>query len=260
MIVKINYIQVLLVGACASASSLLTPQQLDAFAQRLWQRECGKSIANLTSWNEGEAFPSLGIGHFIWYPTNTTAPYKETFPELLAFLKHHKVALPSWLIAASTQGAPWRTRQEFLAAQNNTQMNELRTLLGSTVTLQAEFVVERFLKTRDALLSAAPAEQRNHVARQFDRLATTVQGLFALIDYVHFKGEGIQPTERYAGKGWGLLQILEAMDDLSTDPLQEFIAQAKKVLEQRVALGPAEKVEKRWLPGWLNRIAGYAQF
>ena len=36
--------------------------------QRIWKNECAGSVQGLVSWNEGEAFPSLGIGHFIWYP------------------------------------------------------------------------------------------------------------------------------------------------------------------------------------------------
>ncbi len=258
LIVKIGLTALLLSSHFAFATSVLTDAQLNKFAERLWQREAGKSVAKLTSWNEGEAFPSLGIGHFIWYPAGTTGSYKETFPELLDFLQQHKVTLPSWLVQARINGCPWHTRQEFLAAQNSAQMNELRSLLANTIKLQAEFVVERFLKTRDVLLAAAQRNERGHIARQFDKLAQSPQGLFALIDYVHFKGEGTQPTERHAGKGWGLLQVLQAMDDKAADPLKEFITQAKKILEQRVTLSPVEKGEKRWLTGWLNRVAGYA--
>jgi hypothetical protein len=32
------------------------------------QSSAGGSITGLTTWNAGEEFPSLGIGHFIWYP------------------------------------------------------------------------------------------------------------------------------------------------------------------------------------------------
>ena len=34
-----------------------------------------------------------------------------------------------------------------------------------------------------------------------------------LIDYVNFKGEGVLETERYRGRGWGLLQVLEGMPE-----------------------------------------------
>ena len=37
-------------------------------------------------WNPGEEFPSLGIGHFIWYPAGVDGPFIESFPRLLAFL------------------------------------------------------------------------------------------------------------------------------------------------------------------------------
>ena len=36
--------------------------------RKVWVNECDGTVAGLTSWNADEAFPSLGIGHFIWYP------------------------------------------------------------------------------------------------------------------------------------------------------------------------------------------------
>ncbi len=241
------------------AAPLLAQAELQLFADKLWQRECNKSIAQLTSWNNGEAFPSLGIGHFIWYPVNTMGPYQDTFPMLVAFLQEHKIKIPAWLARAIKVGCPWPDRAAFLADLESARMIELRALLASTVELQAEFVVQRFLKSRDVIIATAAQQQRAHVAQQFDRMAQTSKGLLALIDYVHFKGEGIKETERYAGKGWGLLQVLEHMQGMAVESaLLDFIAQAKNILQQRVALSPVEKGEQRWLAGWLKRVDGYA--
>jgi hypothetical protein len=33
--------------------------------KRVWQNECNGTVSGLTSWNQGEDFASLGIGHFI---------------------------------------------------------------------------------------------------------------------------------------------------------------------------------------------------
>jgi hypothetical protein len=79
-----------------------------------------------------------------------------------------------------------------------------------------------------------------------------------LIDYVNFKGEGVLSTERYQGRGWGLLQVLEGMSDSGeASPLSEFAASAKRVLRQRVKNAPPGRNEERWLPGWLKRIDSY---
>ena len=97
-----------------------------------------------------------------------------------------------------------------------------------------------------------PAEERFH------RLANRGQGCYALIDYVNFKGEGVLPTERYAGRGWGLLQVLEGMGgETGASPLGEFADSAERVLRERVKNAPPARHEERWLPGWLRRVDTY---
>ena len=78
-------------------------------------------------------------------------------------------------------------------------------------------------------------------------------------DYVNFKGEGIKETERYQGKGWGLLQVLEEMEGYPEDRVAtaEFSRAAATVLTRRVANSPSSRGEKRWLAGWLNRCKTY---
>jgi hypothetical protein len=75
---------------------------------------------------------------------------------------------------------------------------------------------------------------------------------------VNFKGEGVLLTERYRGRGWGLLQVLEGMSTASDrSPTAEFAESAARVLRERVENAPPEQNEQRWLSGWLNRVASY---
>ena len=45
----------------------LSKEQLLAVAERIFQNETGGVRNNLVDWNDGENFPSLGIGHFTWF-------------------------------------------------------------------------------------------------------------------------------------------------------------------------------------------------
>ena len=108
------------------------------------------------------------------------------------------------------------------------------------------------------MLAAIDApEVRARVERQFHRVSGAPNGLYALIDYVNFKGEGSNPRERYRGQGWGLLQVLEQMDEHADDDMKEFARSADFVLTRRVA--NADRDESRWLPGWRKRLQTYLQ-
>src|SRR6185437_4748825 len=101
--------------------------------------------------------------------------------------------------------------------------------------------------------------EREKVKREFCRvLDSGAAGAFALIDYVNFKGEGVLDTERYNGKGWGLLQVLANMHDTSS-PVQDFANSAAAMLKQRVENSPPARHEARWLPGWLKRVDAYTK-
>ena len=233
----------------------LDDESLAAIGRRVWQNECGGTRVGLTSWNNGEAFASLGIGHCIWYPKGTSGPFEESFPELLRFFAANDVKFPAWL--APGAGCPWKTRADFLAAAHSRQMNELRDLLAATIRVQSRFLAQRMERALPKLLAAASASRREHVRAQFARLAATGKGTFALIDYVNFKGEGTNPKERYNGEGWGLLQVLEGMDAGDASPAQAFGDSAARVLTRRVKNSPADRKESRWLPGWTSRVKAY---
>jgi len=227
--------------------------------KKVWQNECGGTIAGLTSWNQGEDFASLGIGHFIWYPKGRRGPFEESFPELVKFISKRGAKLPALLLGVGGQACPWNSRAEFLKGQNTAEMNQLRRFLVDTIDLQAEFLVARLEAALPKMMAEAAPADRTNVQQQFERLTKTPQGCYALIDYVNFKGEGVLHTERYQGQGWGLLQVLETMHGNSDfGAPDEFARAAKIVLTRRVQNAPPDRHESRWLTGWLQRVNSYS--
>ena len=252
------------IGRAATPVHLSDSEAL-RIGRKIWQNECNGTVAGLTSWNAGEDFASLGIGHFIWYPQGVHGPFEESFPKFLAFAQERHANIPNWIqhLPARSIGeepaCPWNSRSEFLRDQNSQKMRELRQFLAGTVDLQAKFLVARLQQSLAKMLDeAAPAERAN-VERQFARVASTSHGCYALVDYVNFKGEGVLHSERYRGQGWGLLQVLEAMDGSGDGAAaaREFSNSAAAILRRRVQNSPPERHEARWLPGWLNRVRTY---
>ena len=234
----------------------ISPADAQRIGKRIWQNECGGTIFGLTSWNAGENFASLGIGHFIWYPKGQRGPFDESFPKLVSFVSAHGAKLPQFLLPGHDSFCPWNSRAEFEHAIDSPKMKQLRQFLVDTIDLQAQFLITRLQEALPKMMSQAA--DRENLQRQFERVASTAQGCYALVDYVNFKGEGTLVTERYRGQGWGLLQVLENMHN-SQSALDEFAASAKTILRRRVANSPPERGEARWLSGWLARIDGYAK-
>jgi hypothetical protein len=240
------------------AAVLISAAEANRIGRRIWKNECGGTVSGLTSWNAGEHFASLGIGHFIWYPQGRRGPFEESFPKLVGFVSTRGAKLPEFLLPGHDTACPWNSRAEFLRDQDSRKMKQLRAFLVDTLDLQTQFLIARLEAALPKMLAEASAGERDNVQRQFDRLASNPSGCFALVDYVNFKGEGTMATERYRGQGWGLLQVLENMHGAdSQSALDEFITSAKTVLRRRVANSPPERGESRWLPGWLARVDGY---
>lgn len=247
-----------------SFSTAQTPSIADSHrdwvADRIFANECRRQIDCLTSWNAGEDFPSMGLGHFIWYPAGRNEPFTETFPALLHYFRQRSVALPQWLEQSASGDAPWDTREQFYREFESPRMTGLRKFLADTLPLQADFIEQRQRQALGRILAAAP-ERADEIEALYHAmaLARPPYGRYALIDYVNFKGEGNSPAERYQGQGWGLLQVLEHMLDsgAGADLPGHFAASAGAVLARRVANAPPERNEQRWLDGWLRRVATY---
>jgi hypothetical protein len=257
-IVGMKYLLCVLVAAglfsSARASAELSDADLARIGHKVWINECAGTISGLTSWNEGEDFASLGIGHFIWYPAGKRGPFEESFPPLVEFLAAHGENVPAWMRGP----CPWQTRTDFMAAQHGERLEALRNLLAATVPLQTRFIARRMHEALPKMLAAASPAEAAKVRHNFQRLEASGAGTFALIDYVNFKGEGTLATERYNGQGWGLLQVLEAMPETGDAP-RAFSQAAKATLAHRVRNSPPERHEARWLPGWDARVDRYAE-
>jgi hypothetical protein len=234
----------------------------DKIGKLVWQNESGKSIEKLTWWNQGEEFASLGIGHFIWFAQNQKKNFEETFPDLLLFLWNCGANVPEWLGSPPLFiPCPWPTRENFFAEFNRKKMIELRDLLSQTVALQMRFIAERAQKKLADLIDQSKPKDKQRIQSIINDLLQTPNGLYALIDYINFKGDGVNHHERYNGQGWGLMQVLQSMDYKKNNvPLiTQFADEAKKILTLRVKNSPKERNEQKFLPGWINRINTYTQ-
>lgn len=234
----------------------LHPDQFQALGERIFINECGGRHECLTSWNEGEDFPSLGIGHFIWYQSGQDSIFEETFPDLLVWLQSQGLALPDWLDQGRNADSPWLSREQFYEQFESLKMGQLRRLLNDSKSQQAHFIVQRFFASVPKIVAAS--SDPDVTSTKIDTIANSAApyGIYALIDYVHFKGTGLAAGERYQGQGWGLLQVLESMPAESVD-MESFVAAAEQVLRNRVHHAPPERNEQRWLSGWLNRLQTY---
>lgn len=233
-------------------------QDAQKIGHKIWDNECKQSTDLLTFWKTGEEWASLGIGHFIWYPfTNLPNQFAETFPALIKFIQAHGTKIPRWLLDAINHGCPWKTKDEFIAAQNSKRMIELRKFLVDTIDLQVKFMVQRLKTALKKLSQEFSSADYQHIRKQIKYIAATDKGIYALIDYLNFKGEGFKPAEEYNGKRWGLFWVLKHCDaQQAGKPARiAFIIAAKKTLKERVENAPRD--EKQWLQGWYNRIDTY---
>ncbi len=249
--------------SCSRESPIPLPPLSQAQTQRIgdliFANECNLKLPCLTSWNAGEDFPSLGIGHFIWYRQGQQSPFIESFPALLAFYDSLGVPLPAWIEALPQRDSPWEDRESFLQAADDAALTELREFLYDTRDIQVQFIIRRMHESLPKLIEESNNPQQ--IQSLFHEIAASDPplGMYALIDYVNFKGEGVAISERYAGHGWGLLQVLETLLQTRDDSplMSQFARAARTVLAQRVANAPPERDEARWLNGWNARTRTY---
>lgn len=276
-------------GAAAACFAGLTDAQKDEIGNKIWGLEGAHRI--LIWWDATGGAPSFGINNYLWYPAGRTDKVHETFPELMEYLAARGVSVPDWMRG---HPAPWTSEKELfqaavppanrrkgvakragipednLAIVDSPEAAQLRELLASTIELQEHFSIERGVKSLDAILHemSGPerADKRQAISEQFARVACAPGGAFAIVDYVNFKGEGIEDGERYEDsakvrQGWGLWQVLEHMKGSEPGPaaIDEFIDSAKWALQRRVQLAPDDKRENEagWLKNWYGRLENY---
>lgn len=238
----------------------LSQYELNVIAEKIYQNETSGDPKNIMFWSKNETFPSIGIGHFIWYPRGQVKVFDETFPAMIDYYVANKVEIPRWLHAARKTGAPWMNREVFERSRNDPEFRQLQNLLMNTKALQTQFFFDRLHESIPEIVKHVAPQYRQHIVNNYNALAKTRGGWYPLIDYINFKGKGIKATERYNGQGWGLLQVLQNMRAVQAGPmaLQEFSKSAREMLLRRVQNSDPSKNEARWIPGWTNRTNGYA--
>ncbi|MEA1952880.1 MAG: hypothetical protein U9O24_00620 [Campylobacterota bacterium] len=254
----------LLFSTLFAAQINLTNKQANFIAKKVWQNEGAGKDKYLIWWNKGEDFASLGIGHAIWFPKGHTEKFREVFPMMLEFMQKKGVDMPLWLTPQSD--LPWKNKKEFLAAKKakTKQYMELFNFLKKTFSYQAEFMAQRLsqalpqiLKTIKSPTKQALIKKRFHEVMHNKNGSVNEKGLYVLLDYTNFKGEGTLKSERYNGKGWGLLQVLEHMNPKEPNRLKAFANSAKAMLSRRIKNSPAARGEERWRKGWNVRLKTY---
>lgn len=228
----------------------------DAIGQEVWKNESGGRREGLLAWNRGERFPSLGIGHFLWFPEGVDPGFTESFPDLLRFYQKEGIDLPPGI--DPSRGAPWSHRSDFLRRRSEPLAQDLLGFLARTIPTQVRFLCQRLERALARVQAAVPELARPGIEAKLRRLGADPRGIYALMDYVNFKGEGLNPRERIQGQGWGLLQVLLDMPKDAPDPVLAFSQAAAERLRLRVRLSKGR--DQRWERGWVKRVESYPLF
>lgn len=236
----------------------ITLDEILEVADKIFINETGGNKEYLVTWNKGENFPSLGIGHFIWEKSKgSNGIYGDSFRGLLEYYKKNDIELPKILL--KNNYSPWKSRKDLITKRNkgNKDIKELIDFFDVTRGIQVLYIYERLENSLDKMIKVS--KNKENLKYQFYRVANSKNGLYALIDYVNFKGEGIATSRAYNYQGWGLRQVLENMKgtELGDEAILEFTESAKKVLRNRVKNAP--KNEKKWIAGWFKRIDTYKE-
>ncbi|MGY8647343.1 MAG: hypothetical protein ACKVLL_08295 [Verrucomicrobiales bacterium] len=244
--------------AVAQASLKLSATQKASIGRKIWQNESGGKVSGLTHWNDGEEFPSMGIGHFIWYPKGFNGRWTETWPEFVRYARSQGMQVPA---VGTLSDCPWPDKAAFQRDFDGAQLNGLRKWLAANIALQTEFIAYKSRAALPNVLAAAPSAQRARIQQNYDKVSTSSNGIYALVDYVNFKGDGTNPRERYAKQGWGLMWVLMEMKEVpgGQAAAKEFGQAAKRRLDLRIKNSPPARGEKRWRAGWHNRCESYGR-
>ena len=223
--------------------------------KQIYINECSGDLEKLVFWKQGEDFVSVGIGHFIWC-SKERCSFIDSFPELRAFLILNKIKIPKKFLDKS----PWHSQEELKADIKGAR--KLRQLMESTIDLQVKFMISKLQTILPYMLRNIKGEEKQkHIKKQFCRMVNSgPAGIYALVDYTHFKGLGLQSQKEYKNKKWGLAQVLEDMkgNKIGASAIAEFSNNAKRLIINRVK--NAYRKEDQWLLGWLNRIETYNKF
>jgi hypothetical protein len=266
MLRKILPIILVSLSALHAGELRLTDAQANRIARKIWLNEGSGKRDKLVWWNRGEEFASVGIGHFIWFTADKPMWFWEAFPPMLKYITARGAKPPKWL--NPKLHCVWNSYSEWhKAKKNNTKkMRELTAFMNRTKGLQARFMLHRLNSSFPRILKYAQArKQGSIVEHNYKRLlykkngTIDPRGAYILIDYINFKGDGINKGERYQGKGWGLYQVLTRMNPKDPNPYWAFARSGKWVLDRLTRICPPKRNLKRFKKGWFNRMDTYVK-
>ena len=224
----------------------ITADEFRQMGVKFFANECGSQKRYLVYWSPKEDFANFGIGHFIWLKAGSRLPFVEQFPELIAFYLEKNEPIPEFINRHKFTGCPWNNRDEL---DGDPVKDMIIDWLASTTYIQAGFIIFKAMDSINEILELNP-----HIITAVKELSKTPQGRFAVVDYLNFKGTGLDPAERLKGEGWGLLHVLEGM---KLPDLDSFVTSAKEVLTRRVNNYTDERNDLSFLDGWIKRVEGY---
>jgi len=254
---------ILIISNTLLADIKLSQKDALYIAKKVWQNEGAGLDKYLIHWNRGEDFASIGIGHFIWFSKGHKERFREVFPMYLSFVSKRGVKMPRWLTPKTP--LPWNSKAELAKAkkQKSKKYRELFKFIKNTRRYQAEFMSNRLTKALPQILKTLKSKkEKKIIAQRFNNILykngkIDKRGLYILLDYTNFKGEGTLKSERYKGQGWGLLQVLQNLNPKARNKYRAFAKSAKAMLLRRVKNSPKARGEKRWTKGWNIRLDSY---
>jgi len=207
---------------------------------------------NLISWRNVDNNASLGVAHFIWYPeSEKTSPI--SFNDLLSYLSQSN-QLPNWLV--NVKYPPWTSKDDYLSSKHDVFKSQLSYFLQDNVAEQTQFLILKLEAALPNMLKEIKSPfAKMHLYENFYHVSMQKNGIYALLDYFVFQGDGTLASDRYNNQGWGLLQVLDNMKGNSDNLLQEFITSADLLLTRRIANAPNE--ETKLLLQWQRRLNTY---
>lgn len=255
-------------SSISSTSSPLSSDQRTKLINYIAQKEFSGNWRNSVGWNTKESFPSLGLGHYIWYPAGKRGPFDESFPQFIKFAKEKNPNLkfPETLKVDANGNippAPWATKSAFQSAKDSGQLDPLIQFLqrDDIKQLQLDFQMAKLNEFSTQLGTAKEKQLLNE-------LKSTPNGLALLVHYRIFKGDGMTASERYThdGKshGWGLKQVLEhaaasansgsAIDKVKQSAITLLTNRAK---HDRTTLNVDEATRQKYIQSWTSAVSGY---
>jgi len=230
----------------------LSQQQAQSIGEKIWRN---KKPEGLIVWNKGEEAPLLGIGRFKWYPKDIKRTQQNDFLALLIEIEKYR-EIPAWL--KNQTFPPWQSREAFIINEHDIKTQKLRTFLRETLAEQVRLSARQLEADLPLIIKEIknPFSKR-HVRENFYQLVNNQNGVYPLIDYANFMGNGTSPSERYNNLGWGLAQVLEHMPEKTPNPLATFANAAEEMLIRRVQNSPIG--DNPSLEQWIRRLHTYEQ-